>query len=146
MGCQLQRPLCRRVALGLFAIVLGLEGCGSAPTGAKSTPQGDVLAIATETGTPQGYLGGQLTGTVRGTINADRTACFRLDESPGIPLFWPKGYYARTNPLRVLDAQGNTVAVNGQHVEWAGGTFGFDNRQIVLGCGEVDRVIVVNPR
>jgi hypothetical protein len=59
-------------------------------------------------------------------------------------MFWPKGYSARTNPLRVVDGQGGTVAVDGHRVELGGGTVGFDNPRTILGCGEVQQVIVIN--
>jgi hypothetical protein len=59
-------------------------------------------------------------------------------------MFWPKGYSALTNPLRVVDGQGATVAVDGQRIELGGGTVAFDNPRAILGCGEAQKVLVIN--
>jgi hypothetical protein len=85
-----------------------------------------------------------IVGTIRGTVNSDRTACFRIAEDPHqLPMIWPAGYSASTDPLRVVDGLGKTVAIDGQHVRLPGGTSDFATSRTVLGCGEARQVAAV---
>jgi hypothetical protein len=88
-------------------------------------------------------MAGRFTGTIRGTVNGDRTACFRLDQYPDLPTLWPKGYAARLNPLRVVNDHGKTVAVDGQVVELGGGIVDLRKTEIIRGCGEAKQVLAV---
>jgi hypothetical protein len=58
-------------------------------------------------------------------------------------MVWPSGYSASTDPLRVVDPLGKTVAVDGQHVSLAGGTADLSTRQAILGCGDASQVLLV---
>jgi hypothetical protein len=89
-----------------------------------------------------------IVGTLQGQINPDDSACFRLINTPNpafaeVPLYWPHGYSARTDPLRVIGRQGKAVAVNGQQVTLGGGMVTFENKQLILGCGESQRVLAL---
>jgi hypothetical protein len=84
-------------------------------------------------------------GTIRGTDNGDGTACFRIAEQTAqLPMYWPHGYYALANPLRVMNAQGRTVAVDGHQVELSGGTADLGSTQVILGCGRANQVLLVS--
>jgi len=123
----------------MFMIVLGLESCGAQPM-----PQ-DALTIATDSQVRSAGMTALIVGTMHGTVNSDRSACFRMAEDPHqLPMFWPYGYYALENPLRVVNGHGNTVAVDGQHVRLGGGTADLGKSQIILGCGEATQVIAIN--
>jgi len=87
-------------------------------------------------------------GTLIGSTNSDHTACFRLHtddrasgaDTTGIPIIWPPGYSARTNPLRVVDDKQQTVGVSGSNVRLGGG-WNY-SRSRILGCGEAEKTIV----
>jgi hypothetical protein len=88
-------------------------------------------------------MAGLIVGTIHGTVNPDRTACFRIAEDPHLlPMVWPRGYSASADPLRVIDGHGKTVAVDGQHVSLGGGTADLDTSQVILGCGQAKQVLV----
>jgi hypothetical protein len=83
-------------------------------------------------------------GTIRGTVNTDRTACFRIAEDPHqVPMIWPVGYSASIDPLRVVDGLGKTIAVDGQHVMLPGGVTDFATSRGVVGCGESKQALAV---
>src|SRR2546421_3266614 len=119
MPSRFERP----VSLSAFvsAYVLLLAACG-APGGPIDGPPGDVLRIATVESSHG--MAALYTGIVDGTVNSDHTACFRLAEG-AIPVIWPSGYWARPNPLRVLDNHGRTVVVAGERGRLAGGLASF---------------------
>lgn len=129
----------------VLVLTFALDSCGagtSAPN-AQSTPSVGSLAIATyDPGTAS--MTALIVGTIRGTVNSDRTACFRMAEDPpNVPMIWPAGYSASTGPLRVLDRFGKTIAVDGQHVRLPGGTADFATSRPIRGCGEAKQVTVV---
>jgi hypothetical protein len=127
----------RLLVSAVLMLALGLDACG-----AQSTPP--ELAIATDSQVRTVYMTALIVGTMRGTVNGDGTACFRLVEGPHqLPMFWPKGYSARSNPLRVVDGHGKTVAVDGELVKLGGGTADLSKSQVILGCGEAKQVLVV---
>ena len=128
----------RVLVVAMSVIVLGLDSCGAQPT-----PQ-DALTIATDSQVRSVGMTALIIGTMHGTVNSDRTACFRLIEEPDMALFWPYGYSARENPLRVVDSHGNTVAVDGQHIKLGGGFIPWARSKVVLGCGEAANVFAIN--
>ena len=89
-------------------------------------------------------MAGLIVGTVRGTANGDGTACFRIAEDPALPMVWPHAYYALANPLRVIDARGKVVAVDGQKVRLGGGTADLNQSEVILGCGKANQVLAVS--
>jgi hypothetical protein len=120
------------------------DACGpQSPRAAQSTDQGSPLAIATDSEVRAAGMTALFDGTIHGSVNSDRTACFRMSELPDLPTFWPHGYSARTNPLRVVDDRGKTVAVDGQQVKLAGGIADLHKTQAIVGCGEADKVLAV---
>src|SRR5438270_3434072 len=130
-------------ASSVLVLLMGLDACGAQSNG-QSTPSAETtLAIATDTEVRTSGMTALIVGMMRGTVNSDGTACFRLVEHPALPMFWPKGYSARINPLRVVDGQGKTVAVDGQRVSLAGGTADLDTSRAILGCGEAKQVLAV---
>jgi hypothetical protein len=129
----------------MFLLSLGLDACGAKSTAqnAQSTPStAGTLAIATSSPDINSGLTAEISGTMRGTVNSDRTACFRMAEEPNLPMVWPAGYSASTDPLRVVDRLGKTVAVDGQHVSLAGGTADLGTSQAILGCGNATQVLL----
>lgn len=138
----------RLVVASLLVISFGLYSCGVQPRGAESTPQpGKELLIATDPEVQSAGMTALIVGTLRGQVNPDDSACFRLVDTPNpafseVPLYWPHGYSARDNPLRVIDRYGKTVAINGQRATLGGGMVTFNKEQFVLGCGQVKTILV----
>src|ERR1700682_488104 len=132
-----EKWILRLLVSAVLMLALGLDACG-----AQSAPP--ELAIATDSQVRTVQMTALIIGTMRGTVNGDGTACFRLDEVHQLPMFWPKGYSARSNPLRVVDGHGKTVAVDGELVKLSGGTADLSKSQVILGCGESKQVLVVN--
>jgi hypothetical protein len=133
------------VAMLLIAFALDACGARSPAQNAQSTPTtAGTLAIATYDPGGSVAMAALIVGTIRGTVNSDRTACFRIDEDPHhLPMIWPAGYSASTGPLRVVDGLGKTVAVDGQHVKLPGGTSDFVSSRAVVGCGEAKQAFAV---
>jgi len=129
---------------GMFTLTVLSGACGAQLNSAQPTPSAETkLAIATDSEFRNVGMTALIVGTMHGTVNGDGTACFRLDEDPRLPMFWPKGYSARTDPLRVVDREGKTVAVDGHRVKLSGGTADFSTSRIVVGCGEAKQVLAV---
>lgn len=130
-----------------LVLALALHACGLRSSGqnAQSTPTATgTLAIATSGPNINSGMAALIVGTIRGTANSDQTACFRLAEDPHqLPMVWPAGYSASTDPLRVVDRLGKTVAVDGQHVKLAGGTADLTTKHAILGCGDASQILVV---
>jgi hypothetical protein len=86
--------------------------------------------------------------TLAGKANSDGTACLWVEDALGrTVLVWPSGYTARGEPLTVLDADGNQVAVVGRPTGFGGG-FSIQPEsgpKAVLGCGNVTRAWSVGP-
>jgi hypothetical protein len=83
-----------------------------------------------------------------GQVNRDDTACLWVIDSPErTVLIWPTGYTARGDPLTVLDAAGNPVAVVGRQMQFGGGFSiqGDRSPKAVLGCGNVSLAWNVGP-
>lgn len=137
-----------RLLVGVVLLLsLGLDACGAKSTaqnGQPTPPMAGTLAIATYDPNGSISMASLIVGTIRGTVNSDRTACFRIAEDPHqVPMIWPAGYSAGIDPLRVVDGLGKTVAVDGQHVRLPGGTADFATSRTVLGCGEAKQAAAV---
>lgn len=67
-------------------------------------------------------------GTVTAEIH-DGHACFWVGADPDHRslLVWPEGYYALDSPMRVLDPNGRTVAVDGERISLGGGALPFES-------------------
>ncbi len=137
----------RLLVVAILLLSLGLDACGSKSTAQnpQSTPPlTGTLAIATYEPTGGPGMTALIVGTLRGTVNSDQTACFRIAEDPHqTPMVWPAGYSGSTDPLRVIDGLGKTVAVDGHHVRLGGGTSDFATGRPVRGCGEAKQVLIV---
>lgn len=133
------------VTMTTLIVSLGLDSCGLQPGTGLSTDGPDKLSIATDSEIRTGGMTAHIVGILRGVVNHDRTACFRV-ESPApsftnVPLFWPHGYAAREHPLRVVDPKGNTVALDGQKIDFGGGIVDLGKNEHILGCGDHEKVL-----
>lgn len=103
-----------------IAVVLVLIAASAAPSNripvdTYANPQGIAFLSVLQT-------------TVSGEVE-DGQACFWIGTDPedrGL-LVWPEGYYALDSPLRVLDPEGRTVAVDGELAWLGGGFFPFES-------------------
>src|SRR6266849_6400063 len=128
--------------LVVVMLVLALDACGAKSTAQPTPPLAGTLAIATYDPAGSISMASLIGGTIRGTVNSDRTACFRIVEDPHqVPMIWPAGYSASIDPLRVVDGLGKTIAVDGQHVMLPGGVTDFATSRAVVGCGEAKQAL-----
>jgi hypothetical protein len=127
----------------VVVLALAMDACGPRSSAQPTPTIAGTLAIATNPPDVHSGLTALIEGTIRGTVNADQTACFRMADDPHqLPMVWPAGYSANTNPLRVVDRLGKTVAVDGQHVKLGGGIADLDAKRVILGCGEATQVLL----
>jgi hypothetical protein len=137
----------RLLVVVILVLALALDACGAKTPAqnAQSTPSmAGTLAIATYDPAGSISIASLIGGIIRGTVNSDRTACFRIAEDPHqVPMIWPAGYSASIDPLRVVDALGKTIAVDGQHVMLPGGVTDFATSRAVVGCGEAKQALAV---
>lgn len=118
------RPLSTLLAL-LALLLVSCSGGGSqralghepATTGSVSRPRTPVVMareLALPTNTPTDFH----MQAARGGVLRSDGRCFRIG---GLPIVWPHGYTARTDPLRVIDENGQVVARVGDRVRLGGG-------------------------
>lgn len=85
-----------------------------------------------------------LRGQLGGRVADNGTACLWVEAGgTRTVVVWPHGYAAADNPLRVLDAKGNTVATVGDQVSISGGataTGYTPEPELVAACGDTSRL------
>ena len=61
--------------------------------------------------------------TLRGSREGDADPCLHLELEDGktVSVLWPHGYSARSDPLRLIDPEGATVATVGDEIRLSGG-------------------------
>lgn len=139
----------RATCILLFALLL--LGCGSAPTpgreGVTSPTSGD-LTVATywttlggqrvPTLTPASLAAGPLSGSVHGHV-----ACFWLGSGvQRVPIEWPRGVFARLEPMRTMNQAGLTIVTVGPRVTLGGGVIPLGKPRRVQGCGLARQVFL----
>ena len=124
-----------------MAVAVVLAGCAAGAV--PPTNPREELRIATNGPGIHNGLTALYGGVILGTDNGDGTACFGTRPADQVPIIWPYGSSARRNPLRVLDAKGGTIAVDGQTVNLGGG-FAPVQTGHLIGCGAADTAWVAN--
>jgi hypothetical protein len=75
------------------------------------------------------------------------------DEEGRIMVIWPKGFTARTRPMRLYRANGDLAATEGDVVELGGGGVPFqatapggrsDSQELLIQCGATDTVWITS--
>ena len=128
-----------------------LLACALIGVGAWSIAHSNLLEARYRIATyPGDYSMLALHGPARleGKANHDGTACLWVGNGlDRTVLIWPTGYTAGGEPLTVLDADDNQVAVVGRQTGFGGG-FSIQpasGPKAVLGCGNVTRAGSVGP-
>ena len=110
-------------AVGLVAMTAGCAD-GNADGGVDNGAGGEVLQLNTYAAETGDYAEAQLIGSLEATVEGG-TACFAVQGSDTrYFITWPEGYSALDDPLRVVDADGEVVAIEGDEVEVVGGESG----------------------
>jgi hypothetical protein len=103
-------------------MMMAMTGCGDGVPAAQRPTAGSVLPLPSN-----GWKDGDpvMLATTDGRLHVTsvgNTACAWLGETRG-PFLWPEGWRVRFNdPAELLDDQDRVVAVEGDHLETAGGT------------------------
>jgi hypothetical protein len=87
-------------------------------------------------------------GVLGGRTNADGTACTWLGNgTDAVALVWPPGYFARGNPLIIVNEKGNAVAAVGAYANLDGSVAAPESMQghPILGCPRMSYVELVAP-
>jgi hypothetical protein len=113
------------------------EGDGTADAG---TDSGSGLRIPVQKSSGGPRWTASMKGRLSGTVGENGTACLWVESGRGrLVLIWPAGYSAAADPLRVLDADGNTVATVGEQFSMGGGFVRGDapvDADILGTCGD----------
>lgn len=105
----------------------------------EPAPKSDIVL---ETADTRGGAGMQALGTFTVRFDAEQRCVYGEAGAERIGLIWPFGYYATSDPLRVLDNDGRLVAREGDLIESGGGGGPRQGPQV---CGTSD-VWIMNGR
>lgn len=113
-------PRSRAIAIVLaLALVVGTTRCGSGET--EGPPGASPLPTLPERDTMKlgAFEGVVLRGSARGVDDV----CVWLESDDGrvVSALWPYGHYLATDPIRVIDRDGNVVASVGDTLDLGGG-------------------------
>jgi hypothetical protein len=134
------RSLLVALLVAVASVLAGCSGNGCNEAGSKVTTT--TLGSSREGGTnlvsspvllpTRGTSGVTMQAAAHGTLQSNGR-CFWVGAPTGshVPVIWPHGYTARTQPLRVLDDKGHVIGRVGDTVDLAGGEIPLTRAMLV---------------